>query len=264
MKKRLTSWLLVLTMIVSLIPSTLITASAADVTGINDAVSFDSTGVATINTDGKYILEGQQGAKVIRITDNANVTLLLKNAEMTSPTSPIQVTSGAKLTLIIDDGTNNTIGCSATGITTGEGGNEGVTAGIYVANGATLTIDTPDNGTGNGKLTVTGGYGGAGIGGKAGTGTIQGTAATSGKQGETTYPVDKYVPQDKNEDRMPKGGAGGAGGQTGNSAESAGTINILNGTVSATGGYGGAGIGGGMGAAPVLPVPLVTMVIAVR
>ena len=248
MKKRLTSWLLVLTMIVSLIPSTLITASAADVTGINDAVSFNSTGVATINKDGKYILEGQQGAKVIRITDNANVTLLLKNAEMTSPTSPIQVTSGAKLTLIIDDSTNNIIGCSASGITTGEGGNEGVTAGIYVADGATLTIDTPDNGTGNGKLTVTGGYGGAGIGGKAGTGTIQGTAATSGKQGETTYPVDKNVASDTNKDRMPKGGAGGAGGQTGNSAESAGTINILNGTVSATGGYGGAGIGGGMGA----------------
>ena len=236
-----------LTMVTSLIPSTLVTtAFAADVSGITDEVEFDTSGVATINRDGKYTLTGAQGAKVIKITDNADVTLLLKGAELTSSTSPIQVTSGASLTIIVADDTDNNLGCTAT---TADDTNNGMTAGIYVPDGATLTIDTPTNGKGNGKLTVTGGYGGAGIGGKAGVGTIAGQTAASGNVGQTTYWVDENVAHDNRTDVKPKGGAAGAGGEQGNAAEIAGAINILNGVVSATGGTGGAGIGGGMGAA---------------
>lgn len=249
MKKRLLSWLLVLTMITSLIPSPLITsafaAGSTDIDGITQDVPF-VTGQAelTLSGSGEYVLQGTQNGCVIKITNRAKVTLLLKNVEMNSPTSPIQVESGAELTLVVADDSANSIGCTATAVTVdGADPNNGMTAGIYVPDGATLNIDTPTNGTGTGKLTVTGGYGGAGIGGKAGTGIdATGTRAPSGKDGERGVQRGAPIASEG------KGGAGGIGGHPGNVGGSAGTIVLKSGTISATGGYGGAGIGGGMGA----------------
>lgn len=248
MKKRILSWLLVLTMVVSLIPSTLITSAfAADVSGITQELTFgDAENEKGLNSDSAYTLTGTLSDKVIKVTNNAIVTLYLKGVTMTADTSPIQVESGSTLTLVVADNTDNTITCTATAA---NATNNGMTAGIHVPDGATLNIDTPKNGTGTGKLTVNGGYGGAGIGGKAGVGTNAGQTAASGKVGQTTYWVDACVSHDDRTEVKPKGGAAGTGGEQGNDAESAGAINILNGVVSATGGYGGAGIGGGMGAA---------------
>ena len=249
MKKRLLSWLLVLTMITSLIPSTLITsafaAGSTDIDGITQDVPF-VTGQAelTLSGSGEYVLQGTQNGCVIKITNRAKVTLLLKNVEMNSPTSPIQVESGAELTLVVADDSTNTIGCKATAVTVdGADPNNGMTAGIYVPDGAKLNIDTPTNGAGTGKLTVTGGYGGAGIGGKAGTGIdATGTRAPSGAGGARGTQRGAAIA------REGQGGAGGIGGRPGNVGGSAGTIVLKSGTISATGGCGGAGIGGGMGA----------------
>ena len=248
MKKRILSWLLVLTMVISLVPSTLITAAfAADVSGITQELTFgDAENEKDLNGDNAYTLTGSLSDKVIKVTNNAKVTLYLKGVTMTADTSPIQVERGSTLTLVVADGSENTITCTATAA---DDANNGMTAGIYVPDGATLTIDTPTNGKGTGKLTVTGGYGGAGIGGKAGVGTIAKQTAASGNAGQTTYWVDEYVSHDNRTEVKPKGGAAGTGGEQGNGAENAGAINILNGVVSATGGTGGAGIGGGMGAA---------------
>ena len=249
MKKRLLSWFLVLTMITSLIPSTLITsafaAGSTDIDGITQDVPFVAgQAELTLSGSGKYVLQGTQNGRVIKITNRAKVTLLLKNVEMDSPTSPIQVESGAELTLVVADDSTNTIGCTATAVTVdGADPNNGMTAGIYVPDGAKLNIDTPTNGTGTGKLTVTGGYGGAGIGGKAGTGIdATGTRAPSGVSGK------RGSFQGNALDSEGKGGDGGLGGHPGNVGGSAGTIVLKSGTISATGGYGGAGIGGGMGA----------------
>ena len=248
MKKRILSWLLVLTMVVSLIPSTLITSAfAADVSGITQELTFgDAENEKDLNGDNAYTLTDSLSDKVIKVTNNARVTLYLKGVTMTADTSPIQVERGSTLTLVVADGSENTITCTATAA---DDANNGMTAGIHVPDGATLTIDTPENSQGTGKLTVNGGYGGAGIGGKAGVGTIAKQTAASGNAGQTTYWVDENVPHDDRAEAKPKGGAAGTGGEQGNNAESVGAINILNGVVSATGGIGGAGIGGGMGAA---------------
>lgn len=90
MKKRLTSWLLVLTMIVSLIPSTLITASAADVTGITTEVSFDNVDVADISQDGSKI---QLPLTVTDGTEAATAT------ELTAPAADTQYTENDSVTL---------------------------------------------------------------------------------------------------------------------------------------------------------------------
>ena len=251
MKKRLTSWLLVLTMIVSLIPSTLITASAADVTGITNELTFDETGVANITRDSSYILTGDQNGKIVKISDGTTATLLLRNVTMESATSPIQLGENATLTLIVADDSVNTIKCNATEVTTdGESANNGMTAGIHVPASATLIIDTPEGQVGgdkaNGQLAVTGGYGGAGIGGKAAVGyDADNKAATSAagvQGGASSMNFGRYH-------IGPTPAAQGVeGGRAGNNAEAAGTITIKSSVLTAAGGYGAAGIGGGMGA----------------
>lgn len=248
MKKRLLSWLLVLTMVISLIPSTLVTtAFAADVSGITQELTFDAAdSEKTLNADGGYILKGSLSGKVIKVTGSATVTLYLQDVTMTADTSPIQVESGSKLTLVVADGTTNTITCTATAADTT---NNGMTAGIHVPDGATLTIDTPENSQGTGKLTVNGGYGGAGIGGKAGIGSTTKNTATAagGTKAPDAEGLVNYVVVGRT-----YGGSGGGGGESGlngANAESAGTVNIKNGVLTVVGGTGGAGIGGGMGAA---------------
>ena len=251
MRKRLLSWLLVLTMITSLIPSTLVTSAfAADVSGITQELKFGAAdSEKTLGSDGGYILKGTLDGKVIKITNNAKVTLYLQDVTMTAATSPIQVESGATLTLVVADVSDNTITCTATAV---DDTNKGLTAGISVPDGATLTIDAPDGGANSGKLTVTGGYGGAGIGGGAGYGYDGTQAGSNGKAGDAGADGYTVGPQygwyrDSYSKKGGDGGAGGVGGKYGNSGTDCGTVQIKNGIITAEGGNGGAGIGGGRG-----------------
>ena len=245
MKKRLLSWLLVLTMVISLIPSTLVTALAAELPASAPELTFTG-GSAEITKNSAYTLKGDLTGKTVTVKNNAVVTLVLDGVTMSGATSPLRLAEGASVTLIVKDGTTNTITCTATAADTT---NNGMTAGIHVPDGATLTIDTPKNSQGTGKLTVNGGYGGAGIGGKAGIGsTTKNTAAAAG--GTKAPNAEGYINYQLIGSTV--GGYGGYGGESGlngANAESAGTVNIKNGVLTVNGGTGGAGIGGGMGAA---------------
>ena len=157
MKNRILAWLLLVCMLVGLLPMQVL---AAQVPSSLTEVAFDTaSNEAVLNAGSAYKLSGSVTGKVIRVTDNANVTIVLEGVTMTAETSPIQVETGATLTLIVRDGTENTITCTAA---TADDTNNGMTAGISVPDGATLTIDAPDGGANSGKLTVTGGYGGVG------------------------------------------------------------------------------------------------------
>ena len=245
MKKRFLSWLLVLTMVISLIPSTLVTtALAAELPASAPNLTFTGDS-AEITTNSVYTLTGDLTGKTVTVKNNAVVTLVLDSVTMSGGASPLRLAEGASVTLIVKDGTTNTITCTETAADTT---NNGMTAGISVPEGTSLTIDTPDGGAGDGKLTVTGGYGGAGIGGGAGVGTIEDQTANKGGTGDTTYYTDGNVPHDDDVNRKPKGGTGGLGGEQGNAGSNAGTVNIKGAVIVTTGGSGGAGIGGGMGA----------------
>ena len=286
MIKRLTSWLLVLTMIVSLIPSTMITAFAADVPAVQATASsgvtlasFDhrydvtsATGDIEIVAGGTYELSGtKDGISVIVKTADA-VTLALNGLQMTGKKSPIQLQDGANVTLVLMKGTTNSITCTAKEVTvtheeqdpnwinpgpSEDGapatpdmitvpGNDGMTAGINVPENATLTIDKVKDETA-GELTVQGGYGGAGIGGGA---ALPGYTEERGKTGANGNDGGDGGAQGAGSQGGKKGygGKGAVGGRFGNNAEAAGTVLIKAGTLNVTGGMNAAGIGGGRGA----------------
>lgn len=244
MKKRLLSWLLVLTMVISLIPSTLVTTAFAALAAgsgvdISRATPLED-GAAEITTGGAYTI-GASRTNALKVTARGPVTLVLEGVTIATATSPIELADGAQVTLVVKDGTTNVLTCTATDL---NAANSGKTAGILVPETASLTIDRASGATGTGKLTVTGGYGGAGIGGAAAQGytKVQGTKGGDGGAGSNG----KWAVTDI----MGKGGAKGAGGEGGlygQSATNAGTITINAGTVKAVGGEGGAGIGGGRG-----------------
>ena len=183
MKKRLLSWLLVLTMVISLIPSTLVTALAAALPSQYDAV-YDAAKLDTATSfeNGKtYRLTGT-GNVPVKIGTGKTVTIVLDGVTINSAISPIQVEAGAKLTLIPKVNTKNTLTCTsdtAQAVTTNNA--SGLTAGISVPDGAKLVIDKDD--AGDGTLTVTGGYGGAGIGGSY-TNDLLETKAAKGNDGQ--------------------------------------------------------------------------------
>lgn len=168
MKKRLLSWLLVLTMVISLVPSTLITtAFAAPAAGGGVDISNPhpvQSETTTIDQPGTYQISGTR-RNPVKITATDEVVLVLNNVTITTATSPIELAAGAQVTLVVPDGTSNTLTCNAT---TADDSNGGRTAGILVPETASLTIDKQENGKGNGELTVTAAVGGAGIGGGAG------------------------------------------------------------------------------------------------
>ena len=180
MRKRLLSWLLVLTMIFSLIPSTLVTASAADQPPVQvggDGVvlpsSYDkeynvaTSGKVTISTGGTYRLTGTT-TTTVSVTATAPVTLVLDNVKITgAATSPLDLAAGAQVTLVVLDETSNVLNCAAKEL---NDTNKGKTAGIHVPDTASLTIDKKAGEAGTGTLSVRGGYGSAGIGGNAGYG----------------------------------------------------------------------------------------------
>ena len=112
MKNRILAWLLLVCMLIGLLP---MQALAAQVPSSLTEVSFDAdSNEAVLNTDGAYKLSGSVTDKVIKVTNGANVTIVLEGVTMTAATSPIQVEAGATLTLIVRDGTENTITCTAT------------------------------------------------------------------------------------------------------------------------------------------------------
>lgn len=242
-KNRWISWILTLAMLCSLLQTSAVPAFAADAAGsgvdINGATTLtDDTN--PIATTGVYKISGTR-QNPVKITATGKVVLVLDNVTITTQTSPIELADGAKVTLVVPDGTNNTLICNATKVTDANGGK---TAGILVPENASLIIDKQENGKGNGDLRVKAGVGGAGIGGAAAQGytKVQGTKGGDGGAGSNG----KWAVTDI----MGKGGekgAGGEGGLYGQSATNAGTITINAGTVKAVGGEGGAGIGGGRG-----------------
>ena len=181
MKKRLLSWLLVLTMVFSLIPSTLVSALAAelpaalaagsgvDISGAQE-LTLNSGSATEINQDGTYTVTGSATQPILIGADattdtpatKVKVTLVLNGLKVSSATSPIQILGGSELTLVLVDGTENVLNCTKTG-NAGEF-DTSAGAGILCELGAKLTIDKAQGAAGTGSLTVTGGYGGAGIG----------------------------------------------------------------------------------------------------
>ena len=248
-KNRWISWILTLAMLCSLLQTSAVPAFAAGAAGssvdINSATTLtDDTNL--IATTGVYKIGGTRHNPV-KITATGKVVLVLDNVTITTKTSPIELANGAKVTLVVPDGTNNTLTCTATAV---NDTNNGMTAGIHVPDGATLTIDTSENSQGTGKLSVNGGYGGAGIGGGAAVGQSTTKNATVAAGGAKAPDGEGYV-NNAVAARTTGGGGGGGGesGLNGANAESAGTVNIKNGVLTVIGGTGGAGIGGGMGAA---------------
>lgn len=252
MKKRLLSWLLVLTMVIPLIPSTLITtalaapATPAASNGVDISTVQTLADDADITATGVYKISGSR-QKPVKITTSEKVTLVLSDATITTATSPIELGENAKVTIVVEDGTSNTLTCTAAAV---NAANNGKTAGILVPATASLTIDRAVGDTGTGKLSVTGGYGGAGIGGSytATYGTRQngGGQGGQGEQGNgsggtTSFNHYNWV----NGGSGGRGGSGGQGGRDGNAASNAGTITINSGVVQANGGTDAAGIGGG-------------------
>ena len=247
MKKRLLSWLLVLTMVISLIPSTLVTSALAAVLpsqydAVYDAKDLDP---ATLFEDGKtYRLTGT-GSVPVKIGTGKTVTIVLDGVTIESATSPIQVEAGAKLTLIPKVNTKNTLTCTSdTAQAVTDNNASGLTAGISVPDGAELVIDKDD--AGDGTLSVTGGYGGAGIGGSY-TNDLLATTAAKGKDGAVGPTGFGAVGEANGGGAGGSIGQGGLGGQYGSDGTNAGTIKINGGILNATGGVDAAGIGGGRG-----------------
>ena len=167
-KNRWISWILTLAMLCSLLQTSAVPAFAADAAGgVNISGATDLTDDTNpVATTGTYKISGTR-RNPVKITATDEVVLVLDNVTITTTTSPIELADSAKVTLVVLDGTNNTLTCTAAAADASNGGR---TAGILVPETASLTIDKPENGKGNGDLTVKAGGGGAGIGGAAAQG----------------------------------------------------------------------------------------------
>ena len=162
--RKLTSALLALALLVSLLPAGVAPAQAADTP--HDI----SQGTLTITQDGNYTVTGTTPVNNIVVEEDVTATVTLNNVNITGTgndsygtstpvTSPIDLSAGATLTLILGDNSTNTL-------TGGAGGGGNGAPGIHVPDDAALIVQ------GGGSLSVTGGssmhgYGGAGIGGKS-------------------------------------------------------------------------------------------------
>lgn len=176
MKKRFLSWLLVLTMVFSLIPSTLVTTAFAalaagngvdipsDDAGYTAIYNVSSGSAASLVDGGTYKITGLATNYQITVPDNINVTLVLDNVTITHTKSPLVLGQNSTATLVLLDRTGNSLICTATDASSNQ------TAGVLVPDTAKLIVDSPRGSAGTGVLNVTGGYGGAGIGGSAASG----------------------------------------------------------------------------------------------
>ena len=238
-KNRWISWILTLAMLCSLLQTSAVPAFAADAVGAGVDIPSDDAGytaiydvssgsAASLVDGGTYKITGHATNYQITVPDSANVTLVLDNVTITHTKSPLVLGQNSTATLVLLDRTGNTLICTATDASSNQ------TAGVLVPDTAKLIVDSPRGSAGTGVLNVTGGYGGAGIGGSA----ASGYGDTRNNNG-----IDAYI-----FNRPGYKAQGGQGGRNGIDAAAAGTITINAGTVNATGGQGGAGIGGGMGA----------------
>lgn len=200
-KRRLLSGMMAVMMTMSMLPTSLIVdASAAAATssgGVKlptkdnqwtEKIDVSSLqGEKTLQGGKKYYKLSGTGDQPVKISGTGAV-VVLNNVEITSESSPIQLEDGASATIVLMDGTENTLTCEAFDIETVQG----MTAGIHVPKTASLTIDKPQGGEGNGSLTVAGGDGGAGIGGKAGVGYSTENSSSAGNKGEDGGKVTAY------------------------------------------------------------------------
>jgi len=193
--------------------------------------------VYTIQDGAEVTVTGtSENQRRIVVAEDAKATIILDNTSIIfNNQSPLHLNSGADVTLILADGTNNTLKSSSR-------------SGLQLSSNAALTI------SGTGSLTAQGSLNGAGIGGCPNNWvcsiTIDGGTVTApggdsgagiggggmGAGGFITINGGKV---------FAKGGDNGAAGIGGGHMGAGGTITINGGTVTATGGNNGAGIGGG-------------------
>ena len=203
-----------------------------------------------------YEVSGDNG--IIIVEPNVTVTLILTGVSRTSNSgvgldsrSPLQIGSGANVTIIILDDTNNIFECNSTATPTSfpSAGIHvpGISSGTYpIATPANLTIRQEANNTGNtGTLRATAGSYSAGIGG--GPNQTSGNIMIIG--GVITAETRIYSTQGSSVGANPGNGAGigSGGGRTGLVPSNAASTIIIGGTadVTATSAGSGAGIGGG-------------------
>ena len=230
MKKKL-GWILSLTLCFALmIAATLVTASASASVSYIDANGDEQTcasatvvtaGDATWGDDGNngwYVVNGDVTINT-RVTVTGDVHLILADECTLNASQGITVADNDS---DVNNGSTNSLtiygqsGGTGKLTATGDWNQAGIGGGQYGA-GGTITIN-------GGTVTANGGYASAGIGGgyngAGGTITINGGTVTANSE---------------------DAGAGIGGG----SGNNGGTITINGGTVTATGGSGGAGIGSG-------------------
>lgn len=251
MKKRILAWLLLVCMVLGMLPAT-VGAATYEVPDVFDDELYLDGGPVTISTSGTYLLVGEGTDPVTIKNGSGKVTLVLDSISIESVTSPLYLEDGVDVTLVLKDSSYNVLKCTTVDADQIDANNaSGKTAGIRVAVGSKLTIATPTDGTGDGTLVVTGGFGGAGIGGSYLADYDQNESKRSadgkpGANGDNSY---NFKTKAMDGPAGGAGGAGGKGGHAGQAGESAGTITIESGVITANGGYGGAGIGGGRGGA---------------
>jgi hypothetical protein len=242
--KRAKQWMTILgfiTIFLTLLPTIVFAQSSFGIT-INMADDNPPTngtgwtyagGIYTILHGANVIVTGDNQSPIasqrrIAVEAGATVTITLSGVSITglgNNQSPLLLNVGADVTLILADGTTNTLSA-------------GVNCAGIQTTGATLTIEAESPGTGT--LTATGDGGGAGIGGEGGS--------SGGAGGNITINGGNVT---ANGGSGSDGGAGIGGGSSGSSGGAGGNITINGGNVIANGGSGsggsGAGIGGGGG-----------------
>lgn len=201
-KRRLLSGMMAVMMTMSMLPTSLIVDASAAAVASSGGVKLptkDNQWTEKIDVSSlkgektlqggarKYYKLSGTGDQPVKISGTGAV-VVLDGVAITSESSPIQLEDGASATIVLMDGTQNTLTCEVWDI----GTVQGMTAGIHVPKTASLTIDKPQGGEGNGSLTVNGGDGGAGIGGKAGVGYSTENSSSAGGKGENGGKVTAY------------------------------------------------------------------------
>ena len=201
MKKKVLSMLVVFAMVFSMLPAT-----ALAVEGEVETINLNE-GLCTIEGTGKYAVSKYTGANTLTVKADATITLAGVNITAAADTSAISIESGNVTLIVAEDST----------LTGGKGG-----AGIYVAEGASVTIRSKSNA----ELTA---IGNAGVDDNSGAAGIGGTYA-NGNSGAIT--IDGATVLAKGHGRH------GAGIGSGNNGEVKGEIKIINSAdVTAYGGY---------------------------
>lgn len=201
-KRRLLSGMMAVMMTMSMLPTSLIVDASAAAVASSGGVKLPTKDnqwterIDVSSLQGEKTLQGGArkyyklsgtGDQPVKISGTGAV-VALAGVAITSESSPIQLEDGASATIVLMDGTQNTLTCEVLDI----GTVQGMTAGIHVPKTASLTIDKPQGGEGNGSLTVNGDDGGAGIGGKAGVGYSTENSSSAGGKGEDGGKVTAY------------------------------------------------------------------------